>query len=148
MTYRAPVKDMLFAMRELAGIDAVAQLPGFEDAGYETAQAVLEECAKLNEDVVAPLNQEGDIHPSAWQDGEGMLHLVVTDMVLPEMNGRDLVARLQRERPGLLALFTSGYAHGVSGAQSLAGAPYLPKPFTPDLLLDKVRSVLEPRPAR
>ena len=69
MTYRAPVKDMLFAMRELAGIDAVAQLPGFEDAGYETAQAVLEECAKLNEDVVAPLNVDGDLNPSSFKEG-------------------------------------------------------------------------------
>ena len=33
MTYRAPVKDMLFVMKELANIDAVAQMPGFEDAG-------------------------------------------------------------------------------------------------------------------
>ncbi|HSI56119.1 MAG TPA: acyl-CoA dehydrogenase [Ideonella sp.] len=70
MTYKAPVKDMLFVMKALANIDAVAQLPGFEDAGYETAQAVLEECAKLNEDVIAPLNREGDLHPSSWQDGE------------------------------------------------------------------------------
>ena len=37
MTYRAPVKDMLFCMRELAGLDAVAQLPGFEEAGFDTA---------------------------------------------------------------------------------------------------------------
>ncbi|HJV72374.1 acyl-CoA dehydrogenase [Ideonella sp.] len=70
MTYRAPVKDMLFAMKELAGIDAVAQLPGFEDAGYETAQAVLEECAKLNEGVVAPLNVDGDVNPSSFSDGK------------------------------------------------------------------------------
>ncbi|MBQ0934934.1 acyl-CoA dehydrogenase [Ideonella paludis] len=70
MTYRAPVKDMLFAMKELANIDAVAQLPGFEDAGLDTAQAVLEECAKLNEDVVAPLNWEGDINPSFFKDGK------------------------------------------------------------------------------
>ena len=69
MTYRAPVKDMLFAMRELAGIDAIAQLPGFEDAGYETAQAVLEECAKLNEGVVAPLNVDGDLNPSSFKEG-------------------------------------------------------------------------------
>jgi alkylation response protein AidB-like acyl-CoA dehydrogenase len=69
MTYRAPLKDMLFVMKELANIDAVAQLPGFEDAGFDTAQAVLEECAKLNEDVVAPLNWEGDIHPSSFKDG-------------------------------------------------------------------------------
>ena len=54
MTYRAPVKDMLFVMKHLAGIDAVAQLPGCEDAGYDTAAAVLEECAKFNEGVIAP----------------------------------------------------------------------------------------------
>ncbi|WP_374564289.1 acyl-CoA dehydrogenase [Ideonella sp.] len=70
MTYRAPVKDMLFVMKELAGIDAVAQLPGFEDAGFDTAQAVLEECAKLNEAVVAPLNVDGDVNPSSFKDGQ------------------------------------------------------------------------------
>jgi len=69
MTYRAPIKDMLFCMKELAGLDEVAKLPGFEEAGYETAQAVLEECAKFNEGVVAPLNVEGDKNPSSWKDG-------------------------------------------------------------------------------
>ena len=69
MSYRAPVKDMLFVMKELAGIDAVAQLPGFEEAGFDTAQAILEECAKLNEDVVAPLNWTGDTDPSHFQEG-------------------------------------------------------------------------------
>ena len=70
MTYRAPVKDMLFVMKELAGIDAVAQLPGHEEAGYDTAAAVLEESAKFNEGVVAPLNQPGDQHPSSFHDGK------------------------------------------------------------------------------
>lgn len=69
MSYVAPVKDMLFCMSELAGLATVASLPGFEEAGLETAQAVLEECAKLNQDVVAPLNWEGDKHPSFWKDG-------------------------------------------------------------------------------
>ena len=69
MTYRAPVNDMLFCMKELAGLEEVAKLPGFEDAGLETAQAVLEECAKFNEGVVAPLNWEGDKNPSSWKDG-------------------------------------------------------------------------------
>jgi len=70
MTYRAPVKDMLFVMKELAGIDELTKLPAFEDAGYDTAQAVLEECAKFNEDVVAPLNVEGDRNPSYFKDGK------------------------------------------------------------------------------
>ncbi len=69
MTYRAPVKDMMFAMTELAQLDAVAQLPGFEDAGPDTAAAVLEECARLNEGVIAPLNWEGDKAPSFLKDG-------------------------------------------------------------------------------
>ena len=70
MTYRAPVKDMLFVMKELAGIAELTKLPAFEDAGYDTAQAVLEECAKFNEDVVAPLNVEGDRNPSCFKDGQ------------------------------------------------------------------------------
>ena len=69
MSYRAPLKDMLFGIRHLANIDQIAAIPGFEDAGYETAQAVLEECARFNEEVVAPLNWEGDRNPSSWKDG-------------------------------------------------------------------------------
>ena len=70
MPYRAPVKDMLFVMTELAGLDAVARLPGFEDAGLDTATAVLDECAKLNQDVIAPLNRAGDLNPSSFDDGK------------------------------------------------------------------------------
>ncbi|MDP1943398.1 acyl-CoA dehydrogenase [Rhodoferax sp.] len=69
MSYIAPVKDMLFNIEHLAGIDQIAQLPGMEDAGLETAQAVLEEAAKFCEGVLAPLNWEGDKNPSTWKDG-------------------------------------------------------------------------------
>ena len=70
MTYKAPLKDMLFNIQHLAGIEQIAQIPGFEDAGFETAQAVLEECAKFNEGVVAPLNWEGDKNPSSFSAGQ------------------------------------------------------------------------------
>ncbi|MEQ1660880.1 MAG: acyl-CoA dehydrogenase N-terminal domain-containing protein, partial [Hylemonella sp.] len=69
MSYVAPLKDMLFNIKHLAQIDEIARLPGFEDAGYDTAQAVLEEAAKFNEQVVAPLNWDGDKNPSSWKDG-------------------------------------------------------------------------------
>ena len=69
MTYSAPVKDMLFNIEHLARIDQIAQLPGFEDADLDTAQAVLEESAKFNEAVLAPLNWAGDQNPSAWKNG-------------------------------------------------------------------------------
>ena len=69
MSYKAPLKDMLFDIRHLAGIDQIAEIPGFEEAGFDTAQAVLEECAKFNEGVLSPLNWEGDKNPSSWKDG-------------------------------------------------------------------------------
>ncbi len=69
MTYNAPVKDMMFDLEHLAGLGTIAQLPGFEDATPDTAQAVLEECARFNRDVIAPLNQEGDRNPGEWHDG-------------------------------------------------------------------------------
>ncbi|UUZ68583.1 acyl-CoA dehydrogenase [Polaromonas sp. P2-4] len=69
MSYKAPLKDMLFDIQHLANIDQVAQIPGFEEAGFDTAQAVLEECAKFNEGVLSPLNFEGDKNPSSWKDG-------------------------------------------------------------------------------
>ena len=71
MTYRAPIKDMLFDMQALAGLQTLSeQIPAFADHGLDTAQAVLEESAKLNEDVIAPLNVEGDKNPSYWKNGE------------------------------------------------------------------------------
>jgi len=70
MSYVAPLKDMLFAMNELAGLAAVNALPGCEDATPETVEAVLEENAKFCSEVVAPLNWAGDQTPSYWHDGE------------------------------------------------------------------------------
>lgn len=69
MSYIAPLKDMLFDIEHLADIAQVSRMPGLEDAGLETAQAVLEECARFNQDVVAPLNVAGDRNPSSFKDG-------------------------------------------------------------------------------
>ncbi len=69
MSYRAPIKDMLFCMKELAGLAALQRIPAFADFDLDTAQAVLEESAKLNENVIAPLNLVGDREPSSWKDG-------------------------------------------------------------------------------
>jgi 3-(methylthio)propanoyl-CoA dehydrogenase len=69
MSYHAPIKDMLFVLQELAGLEDIATLPGFEDAKLDTVQAVLEESAKLCGEVLAPLNVEGDRNPSSWKSG-------------------------------------------------------------------------------
>ena len=70
MPYVAPVKDFLFNLEHLAGLAQLAQLPGLEDAGLDTAQAVLEEAAKFHATVLAPLNAVGDRQPSVWRDGK------------------------------------------------------------------------------
>ncbi|MBB3255604.1 alkylation response protein AidB-like acyl-CoA dehydrogenase [Paraburkholderia bannensis] len=67
--YDAPIKDMLFVMQQLAGLDEIAALPGGEDATPETVEAVLQEAAKFCGEVLAPLNAEGDRNPSRWDNG-------------------------------------------------------------------------------
>jgi alkylation response protein AidB-like acyl-CoA dehydrogenase len=59
-TYHAPLTEMTFVMNELAGLEQVAKLPGFEDATPDTVAAILEEAAKFATDVLDPLNQPGD----------------------------------------------------------------------------------------
>ena len=60
MTYTAPLADMRFALREVAGLQQVASLPGYEHATDDTIDAVLEEAAKLAGNGLAPLNRDGD----------------------------------------------------------------------------------------
>jgi 3-(methylthio)propanoyl-CoA dehydrogenase len=60
MTYTAPLADMRFALREVAGLGRIAALPGYEHATDDTIDAVLEEAAKLAGNGLAPLNRDGD----------------------------------------------------------------------------------------
>ena len=70
MTYRAPLKDMLFVLNELVDISKINALPNCEDATPDTVEAILEEHAKFAGEVVAPLNWIGDQEPSFWKDGQ------------------------------------------------------------------------------
>jgi FixJ family two-component response regulator len=68
----------------------------------------------------------------------------LTDVVMPGMRGPELAQRLLRLRPDLRVLYMSGYIDNAIAGQGLlhAGAEFLQKPFTPDVLLRKVREVL------
>ncbi|MEP6943577.1 MAG: acyl-CoA dehydrogenase [Betaproteobacteria bacterium] len=68
-TYHAPLQDMLFVMKELAGLDQVGKLSGYEDATPDTVTAILDEAAKFATEVLDPLNATGDREGSKLVDG-------------------------------------------------------------------------------
>jgi alkylation response protein AidB-like acyl-CoA dehydrogenase len=67
--YRAPIADMRFVLEEVAGLAAIAELPGYQDATPELAEAVLAEAGKLAAEVIAPLNHSGDRDGCAFENG-------------------------------------------------------------------------------
>jgi YesN/AraC family two-component response regulator len=75
----------------------------------------------------------------------GPIHLLVTDVVMPGMTGVDLVLRLRGSRPGLRAVFMSGYGRRSIAHHGLleANAMLLEKPFTSEQLLALVRAELD-----
>lgn len=84
----------------------------------------------------------------AWatcQQFEGPIHLLLTDVVMPQMNGPDLAEKLKSLRPDTKVLYMSGYTDGAILHHGVLepGTPFLQKPFTPDVLARKVREVLD-----
>jgi alkylation response protein AidB-like acyl-CoA dehydrogenase len=67
-SYAAPLKDMHFVLTELAGLDKVAALPGYEEATEDVVEAILDESAKFTGGVLDPLNYSGDQEGAKWAD--------------------------------------------------------------------------------
>jgi two-component system, cell cycle sensor histidine kinase and response regulator CckA len=88
-------------------------------------------------DCASPLDAEALV---AGRDGR--LDLLLTDVVMPGMNGRELWRRVKRMRPSLACLMMSGYAHDAVAGMPDPGVPILQKPFSMTDLVDHVRAAL------
>jgi len=80
-------------------------------------------------------------------DHRGPIHLLLTDVVMPEMSGRELMHHLAERRPEVKVLYVTGYSEDAVAQHGVLdpGTAFLPKPFTPEVLTRKVREVLDGR---
>jgi CheY-like chemotaxis protein len=148
---------------ELPRVDAPADAPG--DAGDATAAPYGSETVLLVEDEPEVrglardiLRQQGytileaadgDEALRVGREYRGPIHLLVTDVVMPQMGGRQLADRLQAGRHETKVLYVSGYTDDAILHQGVSetGTAFLPKPFTAAALAHKVRQVLDTAPA-
>jgi two-component system, cell cycle sensor histidine kinase and response regulator CckA len=124
--------------------------------GSETV-LVVEDQEEVRKMVVAALESRGYCVLEAARGGDALLlaehhrgpiHLMVTDVVMPQMNGKELAERLKPLRPETKVLYVSGYGENLLADQGVLdpGVYYLPKPFTSRGLAAKVRTVLDATP--
>jgi PAS domain S-box-containing protein len=121
--------------------------------GTETVLIVEDEASilKLSERMLRELGYEVLAADSAAEalrlaeEHAGEIHLLMTDVVMPEMNGRDLADRLASIKPGLKYLFMSGYTANVIAHRGILdeGVSFLQKPFSMTTLAQKIREALE-----
>jgi PAS domain S-box-containing protein len=126
--------------------------------GVETI-LVVEDEDQVRTVIVTILRRHGYRVLAARHPGEALLlaeqkteeiHLLLTDVVLPQMSGPSLASRLVALRPGLHVVFMSGYTDDILGRHGVheSGFTYLQKPITPVSLLGTLRTVLDEAPGR
>ena len=150
--YKAPLKDIQFVLNEVLDVSQLAKLPGYEDATPDTIHAIIEEAAKLCENVLFPLNRTGDEEGCTYENGvvrtpkgfkhaydmfrEGGWTAVTCD---PEWGGQGLPATVGF---ALQEMFTAsnqafamypGLSHGAYEALSRHGSDELKKRYLPKL---------------
>ncbi len=116
-----------------------------EEAVRELIHTVLTEHGY---DVIAARDPEHAVKLATGYARE--IHMLLTDVIMPGMSGRELANEVSLKRPGIRVLFMSGYTDNVitTGGMLEKGLAFLQKPFSPSTLAQKVREVLTPAPAR
>ena len=145
--------EIWLPLTDAEAVDAVAPPPAADGGRGEETLLIVEDQGEVRRLALSILrangyrlleaeNAEQALQLSAGYAGQ--IDLLVTDVIMPGLNGRQLADRLAKERPGLKVLYTSGYAADVIALQGSLepGMAYLPKPFGAAQLAAKVREVL------
>jgi len=138
---------------------AVTALPVTSVRGGEETILVVEDQAEVRNYAVEVLKEYGYRVSQAenaamalalWEREPGGFDIVLTDLVMPRMSGRELATRLKNLRAGIKVLFMSGYSDDVIGHRGALerGAQFIQKPFSREEIGTKVRSMLDAVPAR
>jgi len=161
--YSEPGRGSTFKVY-LRRVDAIAEAPAVAEAttgaphGRETILLVEDE-APIRELAARALREHGYTVIVAADGAEAVrigrerldeIDAVVTDVVLPFVGGRELVAQLRQDRPTLPVLYMSGYSPStVPGGQFVErDSAFLLKPFTPRTLGERVREIVDARKSR
>ena len=153
--YSEPSKGSTFKLYFPRVGDAVPEAPTAEPAvlrGHETVMVVEDEKAvreltvklltQLGYQVLAAAGGEEALEISRAHSGE--IAMLLTDLVMPGMNGRQVAAALRQERPRIRVLYVSGYTEGTVLDRGVLdpGVNFLPKPFSREVLGQRVREIL------
>jgi PAS domain S-box-containing protein len=134
--------------------DAEANESGTRRVGFETILLVEDEevVRQLANRILTTsgykvlLASRGDEAEKICIEYDNVIHLLITDVVMPGLNGRDLVEKIAGKRPGMKVLYISGYTEqSLQDVDIKSGVAFLEKPFSPAALQRRVREVLEGR---
>ncbi|MBI5843565.1 MAG: PAS domain S-box protein [Deltaproteobacteria bacterium] len=133
-------EDQAIAPKEATGGDEVLLLVEDEGALLRLVKKLLE---KLGYTVLSATSPEMALQLASAHAGP--IHLLITDVVMPEMSGRDLLGKFNQLRPGVKCLYMSGYTANAIAHHGILdeGVHFLQKPFSVDEIAKKVRAVLD-----
>ena len=133
-------EDQAIAPKEATGGDEVLLLVEDEGALLRLVKKLLE---KLGYTVLSATSPEKALQLAS--EYAGPIHLLITDVVMPEMSGRDLLGKFNQLRPGVKCLYMSGYTANAIAHHGILdeGVHFLQKPFSVDEIAKKVRAVLD-----
>jgi signal transduction histidine kinase/ActR/RegA family two-component response regulator len=140
----------------MAGVDAVGEVAVVPAAGTARGSEtvlLVEDDPDVRKVVEGVLQKAGYRVISAENGADGLerfmehkgeVRLLITDVILPGLNGRDLYAAVRKEQPGIVTIFMSGYSSDIMDDEVMedTATHYLTKPFRPDDLLGKIREAL------